>query len=103
MHVGRQVVVLGRVADARAHLGAGAGGVVPEHPELAVVGRARPRTSPRSVVLPAPFAPSSPVMPPGTEKVAPSSAVVAPKRRVSATPSTTVVDEEESAPMGGRA
>ena len=40
VHVGRQVVVLGRVTDAGAHLDAGAGRIVPEHGQLARVARA---------------------------------------------------------------
>ena len=102
--VGRQAVVLGCVPDPRPHPRPGGGRVEAEHlRRSAVGGGAEPSMSPRNVVLPAPLAPSSPVSPLATVKVAPSTAVVRPKRRVSAVPSTTVVAVAECSPMGWRA
>src|SRR5260370_40249970 len=52
--------------------------------------RSKPRTCLMSVVLPAPLTPTRPkTMPRGSVRLTPTSAVVAPKRRVSALTSTT--------------
>ena len=56
------------------------------------------------MVFPAPLAPSRPVTPLGMAKVAPSSAVVDPNRRVSPAPSATVrAGAETPSPIGNRA
>ena len=79
---GGQGVVLGRVADPLADLGARPStGSSPSTRELALGrGGAGRASCPSRVVLPAPFAPSRPVMPGPIVKVAPSRAVVAPQR-----------------------
>ena len=93
--------MLGGVADPRADAGAGVDGVEAQHPIEPSSGRWRPSSSPIRVVLPEPLAPSRPVTPCSTLRVAPSSAVVAPKRlttpSVSMTAATTLDATERPA------
>ena len=74
--VRRQVVMLGRESDSGTHVDPRCRGIVPEHDSSPASRVRRPSTSEMNVVLPAPFGPSSPVMPWPMSTSSPSTASV---------------------------
>ena len=81
--VGRQAVVLGHVADELADLDALADDVaIHDRGACPSVGGSSPRRILRSVLLPAPFAPTSPMIPGSRSSVSPSSATTPPGYRL---------------------